>query len=697
MIKKLFNRSNGQRVDKELEEFRNLMTPPSTFEDGFTWPAFFGSLFVAAIMVPGAIYMALVAGSNINEAARWVTMILFIEVARRANKTLRKAEIFTLFYLTAAVMAGAGTHALSPHNEGIFHLLWNQFYAQSNAAQAAGIAEELPNFVAPDEEVLAERSFMMWEWLPAILLATFTTIIGKLDNVVLGYGLFRIASDIEKLPFPIAPIGAQGVLALSEEQEEESKGGDQLEDQAAQDKKEKNWRWRVFSVGSVIGLTFGAVYLALPIITGALVGKPVVILTIPFVDWTPKTSEFLPAVATGLSLDFTFVLIGMVLPFYAIIGSFVGLIITFIANPILYQLDIIHSWNPSDDTIPTLFKCNIDFYFSFTIGISLAIALVGIFQAWRGMKDLWRRRQAIKDGEQTLTGAEIPEGRGDIPVSWIIVVYVVTTFMYIGVSAYLLYLADGEVHTGVMIVMFFYGFIYTPLISYVTARLEGIAGQVVAIPMVKEAAFILSGYRGVAVWFLPLPFHNYGMQTVSYRRAELTGTSFWSLWKTQIILTPIVLISGLLFANFIWGLAAIPSAQYPYAQKMWELQAENATVIYSSTLGSFSMFEQAFRWEYLGVGLALGTIVFSTFSWLGAPTFLVYGIVRGMGQTAPHSVIPELIGALIGRFYFQKRLGLKWRQYIPVVMAGFSCGMGLVGTFSIGFVFLMKSVFKLPF
>ncbi len=697
MIKNLLNKVKRPRVDKELEEFRNLMTPPSTFEDGFTWPAFLGSLFVAAIMVPGAIYMALVAGSNINEAARWVTMILFIEVARRANKSLKRAEIFTLFYLTAAVMAGAGTHALSPHNEGIFHLLWNQFYAQSNAAQSSGIVEQLPFFVAPDQEVLAERSFFMWEWAPAILLATFTTIIGKLDNMVLGYGLFRIASDIEKLPFPIAPIGAQGVLALSEEQEEEGKGGDQLEDGPGAEKQKQNWRWRVFSIGTVIGLTFGTIYLALPIVTGALVGEPVVILTIPFVDWTQKTSDFLPAVATGLSLDFTFVLMGMVLPFYAIIGSFVGLMITFIANPILYHADILHSWNPSDDTIPTLFKDNVDFYFSFMIGVSLSIAVVGLWQAYRGFRDAWRRKQAIAAGEKSHEPVGVPEGRGDIPGPWIVGVYIITTMAYIGVSAWMLYLADGRIHMGVMAVMFFYGFLYTPLISYVTARLEGIAGQVVAIPMVKEAAFILSGYRGVAVWFLPLPFHNYGMQTVSYRRAELTGTSFWSLWKTQIILTPIVLISGLLFANFIWGLAAIPSAQYPYAQKMWELQAENMTVIYSSTLGSYSMFEQAFRWEYLSVGLALGTIVFSTFTWLGAPTFLVYGVVRGMGQTAPHAVIPELLGALIGRFYFQKRLGLKWRQYIPVVMAGFSCGMGLVGTFSIGFVFLMKSVFKLPF
>ena len=39
-------------------------------------------------------------------------------------------------------------------------------------------------------------------------------------------------------------------------------------------------------------------------------------------------------------------------------------------------------------------------------------------------------------------------------------------------------------------VLLFFAVIYVPFISYVTARLEGMAGQVLTIPFVKEAAFI---------------------------------------------------------------------------------------------------------------------------------------------------------------------------------------------------------------
>src|SRR5262245_26150938 len=96
-----------QQGDQELEEFRALMKPPGSFEDGFSWSSFLGSLFLAGLMVPGAIYMALLLGGSASPPAQWVTVILFIEVARRAHKHVKKAEIFTLFYLAGGVMVTA--------------------------------------------------------------------------------------------------------------------------------------------------------------------------------------------------------------------------------------------------------------------------------------------------------------------------------------------------------------------------------------------------------------------------------------------------------------------------------------------------------------------------------------------------------------------------------------------------------------
>ncbi|MCK5850318.1 MAG: peptide transporter [Kiritimatiellae bacterium] len=663
------------RVDKELEEFRSQMEVPSTFEEGFTWTSLVAALFIAMLMVPGAMYMRLLAGIGVGPAAQWVTVILFIEVARRAHKHLPRAEVFVLFYMASAVVA-----------QPFSGLLFNQFLVQSRAATGMGIAQGIPAWYAPnDPDILANRNFLSAAWLPAIALIAFQMLMGRLNSSVLSYGFFRLASDIEKLPFPMAPVGAQGVMALVEQQVEEG---------AAKKVQAESWRWRVFSIGGILGLSFGALYMGLPAVTSALFGKPIIIFPIPFVDWTQKTAELLPAVATGMSLNLGQMVVGMVLPFYAMVGSFVGTVCIVIANPILYSTGVLTSWEMGDDTVKTLFKNNIDFYFSFGIGLSLALAIVGITQVIRGFKnrakDAARKKNTMQVDEQL---NNMKNKRGDLPASVVIGVYIITSATYIMLSGWLV-----DWHRGVMTVLVFFAYFYTPIISYVTTRLEGMAGQVVQIPFVREAAFILSGYTGgVKIWFMPLPLADYGRRTVFWRQTELTGTKFWSIWKTELVLIPIVLMASILFAQFIWSLAPIPGPEYPYTERMWELMAANKCIIFSSTLGRYSTFEQAFRPLYLFIGTGVGISLFTVLGLLSAPTMMIYGLVRGLNQTLPHVVITQFIGAVIGRFYFQRRLGKQWRKYIPVVAAGFSCGMGLITVFAVGLNFLAKSVIKIPF
>ena len=227
---------------------------------------------------------------SVGPAAQWVTVILFIEAARRANKHLRRAEIFTLFYLAGAIMITASMAQGS--FQGGLGALWSQFFVQSDAARAAGVAENVPSWVVPGaREVLERRSLFQTEWLAPIGLIVFTMIIGRVDNMVLGYGLFRLTSDVEKLPFPMAPVGAQGILALSEEQDDGLAARRGLTQQRAGEA--PAWRWRVFSIGSVVGLVFGTLYIGVPTLTGALLDRPITILPLPFV-WYQETSAHPP-------------------------------------------------------------------------------------------------------------------------------------------------------------------------------------------------------------------------------------------------------------------------------------------------------------------------------------------------------------------------------------------------------------------
>ena len=117
----------------------------------------------------------------------------------------------------------------------------------------------------------------------------------------------------------------------------------------------------------------------------------------------------------------------------------------------------------------------------------------------------------------------------------------------------------------------------------------------------------------------------------------------------------------------------------------------------TSTLEGNSLFYQALNGTYVLAGMGLGVVTYAVLSVLGLPILLVYGMVRGLGQTAPHGLILEVVGALLGRFFFLKRYGAMWRQYAPVLLAGFSCGMGLTGMFAMGITLILKSLGRLAY
>jgi hypothetical protein len=421
---------------------------------------------------------------------------------------------------------------------------------------------------------------------------------------------------------------------------------------------------------------------------GLIFTEPVRLIPIPWLELTRNTEGILPAVATGIQFDLGLVFIGMVLPFWAVIGGFIGLIITVIANPILFEYGILHRWHLGMGTVETVFANSFDFYMSFGIGLGLAIGAIGVWQVCKSFR---------RGGSDRLDfGAlfRVVPGRGDISVWLSLAIYVFSTLAYVGFCLWL-------VPNFPWIFFLLYGFVYTPLISYITARMEGIAGQYVGLPLVREASFIAGakyfGYSGIEIWYAPIPIHNYGEATVGFRQIELTGTSLRGIIKAEFVTLPIVLIASLLFSQFLWQLAPIPSVSYPYAQELWHLQALNSLLMQTATLEGNSLFFQALNSLYVACGAIFGVLTYALLSLFGLPILLVYGVVRGLGQSTPHGLIFELLGALLGRYYFLKKYGPRWRQYAPVLLAGFSCGMGLAGMFAMGCSLIVKSLNKLPY
>ncbi len=660
------------KIDKELQEFRDILAAPDTFEDGFSWRTILMALFVGLLMAPAQLYMQLVAGLGMGEAARWVTVILYVEIARRAFTTIKRPELFVLFYMCGAVMS---------IDSG---LLGRQFIVQSESMRMMGITQYIPEWYAPkDPAVLATRSFFMKEWLIPIGMMIGLSFISRLDSFGLGYLMFRLTSDVEKLPFPMAPVGAMGMTALADVSGEKD-----------------TWRWRTFAFGGMAGMVFGLIYIGVPQITGAIFSEPIKIIPIPFVDITNYTERVLPAMPFLISFDLSLIVTGMVMPFFAVVGSVIGLVFTMIFNPFLYKIGVLKSWEPGLGGIQTIQSNLLDFYYSFGLGLMFAVAAIGFIMCIKSFRE--KKREMDASGRPEMKWSKLfqpPKGRGDIPVWVALCIYLLSTTTYISAAYYLINYCSGPLLGSKfpLWLLFFYGFIYTPVMSYVSARMEGLVGMQMPIPFVREASFILSGYKGAAIWLAPIPMQNYAGQVVFFRTTELTGTNFRSLIKCELIIYPISIVGMLLFCQFVWSMGNVPSEMFPYANEFWELGAYQQGLTWSATLpdAGTSAFREAFQPKVLGIAFVLAIVVYSILSHFGLPTLLVFGVVRGLDASVPQSIIPMMIGALIGRYVFKKRFGDKWPQIRIVFAAGVGAGVGLITMLGLGFVLMSKSVIKL--
>ncbi|HPD14735.1 MAG TPA: peptide transporter [Planctomycetota bacterium] len=632
------------------------------YEEGFSLRTVLGAVFVGLVMMPGSIYMGLIAGQTLGPAAEWVTIILFTEVARRSFITLRRQEVYILYYVAGGLAAAvvAANLAGGPFTG----FIWNQFLVRSSPAEGMGIAQGIPRWAvpAPDSPALANRLLFHRDWMIPILLVLVGQVLGRMNWFGMGYLLFRLTSDAERLPFPLAPITAEGATALAETTT-----------------KEGSWRWPVFSTGSMIGIVFGSIYVGIPALTGLILDKPLEILPIPFADLTANAHGVLPAALAGISFDLGIFLFAMVLPFPMVVGIFTSTLLTsVVANPILYKAGLLPGWQPGMNLLLTKFRTDMDFWMSIGIGTALAVAVLGIVRC-------------IRSGAFRLRGAlPRPEGRGDFPLWVALLIYAAATSCYV-------VLCHVLVPRFPLWMLIFFGFVWTPLNSYISARMIGLTGSPVAFPFLRETSFILARYQGVDIWFAPLPLADYGGVASLFRVLDLTRTKITSLLKAELVIIPVSLVCSFLFWSFFWYLEEIPSSTYPFTARMWPFFARNQCLFMTATSSGTQWLLQAIKPGLIVTGFGAGLALYAAVGALGLPALFFYGLIGGIAGW-PNAAVPMFIGACIGRYVIARRLGAeKWRRYVPVLCAGYACGVGLIGMLAVGISIITRAVSGLPF
>lgn len=642
------------------------------YQDGFSMTTIIGAIFVGIIMMPATVYLGLMAGQSLGPAAEWVTIILFAEMARRSLGQLKKQEIFILYYVAAGLTGSmAGIIIQAPADHSFQALIWKQYLRVSPQAKNFGIADQIPTWAIPKEgsEALINRDLSDPAFYTPILLVIVMYVLFRLSWIGMGYILFRLTSDRERLPFPLASIAAAGATALAEDP------GDK-----------QSWRWRWFSTGAMVGIAFGALYIGLPAITGLFTSRPMMILPIPWADFTTDIEGILPSAIATLSFDLGALIIAMVLPLPLVIGIAIGsLSSALMINPILQHFGFFPTWRPGGGVIATRISTDFDFWISMGIGLGISLAIIGFAQLARTFRP--RKGGPLPESLKPLPP---PKGRGDFPILVAVGMVLLSTLGYIILCRHLIPLFP-------LWLLIFYAFIWTPINSYVDARLRGTTGFGFGIPWVKEGTILMSGYKGVDVWFAPLPLGNHGWAAQFFKEFELTKTKFTSMFKAELLMFPLAMISGYVFCSFFWTLAPIPSATYPFVARMWPIFAFGQSLFISGTSEGMTWLLDAIKPTIIAAGGITGLSIFGLCSLASLPLPFFYGLIGGLGGF-PSAVPFQIAGVLLRKYYFAKKYGVeRWSQYAPVLAAGFACGTGLIGMLAVGLTLILKAVINLPY
>jgi hypothetical protein len=197
-----------------------------------------------------------------------------------------------------------------------------------------------------------------------------------------------------------------------------------------------------------------------------------------------------------------------------------------------------------------------------------------------------------------------------------------------------------------------------------------------------------------------MPLNDVGWSAQMFREAELTGTKVISVSKADIFVFVLVLLFGFAYWSFFWKSSQIPSSQYPYSQAFWPISAFYQSLWATATHPSADAPKyllDALKFEVIGAAGGSALALYIGMMLLKIPSLWFYGFASGF-YNMTWWAIPLFVGGCLGKYYFSRRFGPeKWMRYTPVLAAGYTCGIGLIGMVSIGLTIIFKAVRSLPF
>ena len=616
-----------------------------------TWRSLAGILYAGVVLLPAVLWLYFSTGSLIvASTAMYTTALLFGELAR-LSKPLTKQELFIIMY---GGTVAAGEFLITAG------FVFSAYFRSSPIAAQFGLTEAIPNWLVPPltSPAITQRNLMHPDWILPIIVVTSGVLLAKICDVSLGFLARHLYIEVEELPFPMQQVEAQVCLTM-----------------AAKESK----KIRIFTLSAIIAMAYAAILYALPFVSYAILGWPMVAIPQPWIDLNRLVGWILPGASFGVATGLTVFAMGFILPFNVIVSMFIGSVsFYFVGNTLLVNWGLFTEWFPGMSVSDAWTRSVLGFWASPMIGLIIAAAILPLVR---------HPGNFVKTFRDLLKMPTVAKRGGSISLKLIMALFLLTT---LGSVLFVWMLVPGFRSWVWVLILLSVG--WTFIFTFASARAIGVTGMGPIAPYsptlyVREASYIATGYTGVDIWFAPLVVSSGGaFMCAVFKTAKLTDTNPIDYVKAYFIAFFIALIMGYIYVSAFWRIAPMPSALFPCP--FWPLTATIQSLFITRSLELFN--------PTLLIGAAtVGSILFLIIE-IGHLPLSLMGLALGPTLPIPFTV-SYMIGAIAAKL-MERRMGKEWFQTNrTIIVAGIFTGVGLTVALSTAIALIARSMWALPY
>lgn len=641
----------------------------TNFKHGFTWRSGLAIIYGATLLYPVALYMSLVTGLAINTV--YLAVILFSEIARFLGSPLTKQETFIMYIFVG--WACSSTFMLDTVVRRHFFMTDPRSLGFTDPYTGLPLPLAMPWWFAPGYGTpsYALRTIFQVAWLVPVLIVMARTLLWFMAELSLAAIFGKIYLEEEKLPFPFQQVDAEICITLAERE---------------------TGRMKYFTLFAFVGLVWGAIVYALPMVSSNILGIQYSVLPLPWADLTKNLNDLgIRGAVLTVSPEIVAYALGIMLPLNIsasiLLGSLVGgILVNWIALNTVPNVfpEWAQTWSAGfiPDAALAIQRGLLTIWFGPLIGIGLAISTLGIL----------RVRKTLPAAIRRLSNATTAGGYFSLPIT-------LGMFLAGEIGGLLLfwYLVP-DANAMLLLLSVLLSVAWSVLFAAVNIMAIGETGYGISVPFIWQATIVASGYPKLDAWLTDPVMAGVGASNFvgQLKVAYLTETNPRDYFMGILVLIPFTWLASAFWVSVFWSLAPIPSSVYPNAAVTWPLWLTNQAVWWSREFATFRLDLVAFSYFLF---LALG-IVSNSINAIGIP-FSFISFVAGLTGYAGglmHLQVAAFFGSLVTNLIITRRMGREWYlKYRSPMIAGLITGEGVAIAVAAALTMMYKSLWILPY